>query len=182
MELLSIILRDHYRIFHSCRALRVNTMASRCSSGAFSQLAVIVVLLVPDAQALKIVNKQSCKLTVFAPPICQPCQCPNQQPRNCLCTRQCNFVPGVDVKVGERATLPVKKEYFPVAFLTVEVEGVAFVVKAADLTSITSFATLVVISEACGKGKQGSVALLYTNPKFAQCKHLCLVRGERYDS
>ncbi|KAG0622924.1 hypothetical protein M758_3G133900 [Ceratodon purpureus] len=164
-------------------------MASRSSSTAFLSLSVIILLFAVNAHALEIVNKQSCKVTVFAPPICQPCVCPSQVnckkepcPQNCFCTLQCRFVPGVEVKAGERKTLPVKKEDFPLAFLTVEVEELAYNVQAADLKSITQIATVVVTRKACGKGNQGIVALVYGNPKFAQSKRVCLVRGERYGS
>ena len=162
---------------------------------------MIVLLFAVNAHALEIVNKQSCKVTVFAPPICQPCVCPSQVnckkepcPQNCFCTLQCKFVPGVEFpqvtndppsassEAGERKTLPVKKEDFPLAFLTVEVEELAYNVQAADLKSITQIATVVVTRKACGKGNQGIVALVYGNPKFARSKRVCLVRGERYGS
>jgi hypothetical protein len=89
----------------------------------------------------------------------------------------------VVVKEGESATLPVKKEDYPLAFLTVEVKALAYDVKKADLKSITSTSIVVVTRKACGKGKQqGIVALVYPSSKYAQPKRLCLLRGERYGS
>lgn len=177
-------------------------MSRRISGSILSALLILAVTFAPTAHALDIVNNQSYKLTVFAPPICKPCTCPMifcirapciqmcdcpqvscqvgkpcVQP-DCVCSLECKFLPGVIVEVGATVTLSV--ETFPLAFLTVEVNGVAYIVKAADLKCITQSATVVVTKKSCGEGKTGIVALVYSNPK--KYKQICLVLGKRYGS
>ena len=76
------------------------------------------------------------------------------------------------------ATLPVHKGDFPLAFLTVEEEQIAYNGKAADLPSITPAATVVVNRMACGKRKQaGNVALVFKNPSSPNASALCAGSG-----
>jgi len=156
-------------------------------NSTLAALLVAVTLLWGACQALEVVNKGSSSIVVFVPPICQPCKCPQIQcirapcvQPQCFCPALCRFVPGVVVKSKTKVTLTVEKTAFPLAFLTVEVGEVAYVVNARDLKEIGFIATVEVTGQSCGKGKQGIQALVFPNPKFYGFQRICLMRGERY--
>jgi hypothetical protein len=182
-------------------------MAGRIScSNLVAALVVLAVVFASSAHALVVVNEQKCNVTVFVPPICQPCHCPMiacirapciqncDCPRlpcqpgkecahpECICSRLCRLLPGVVVEAGATAALPVEAETFPLAFLNVEFKGRQYVVKASDLKSIYQNSTVYVTRSSCGKKKQGIVALVQNNPEIALKKRICLRRGQRYGS
>jgi len=145
------------------------------------------VTLLSTINALEVVNERSEDIVVFAPPICEPCKCPQiqcirapcEQPP-CFCAAVCKYVPGVTVKSKSKVKISVGKEYFPLQFLTVEIKEVAYVVAKADLPKIGENSIIVITKQTCGKDKMGIRAEVYSDPKVRGSKHICLMRGERY--
>lgn len=148
---------------------------------SFLALGALLVTLLSTTNALEVVNELSTDIVVFVPPICQPCTCPPPiqcirapcpQP-DCFCTAVCKFVPGVTVKSKIKVTITVAKEYFPLQYVTVEINAVAYVVAKADLAKISINSIIVITKQTCGKDKMGIQALVNNHP-------ICLMKGERY--
>lgn len=154
---------------------------------SFLVLGALLVTLLSTTNALVVVNELSTDIVVFVPPICQPCTCPTiycirapcPQP-DCFCTAVCNYVPGVTVKSKIKVTISVAKELFPLQYVTVEINAVAYVVAKADLAKININAIIVITKQTCGKDKTGIRAEVYTDPKVRGSKFICLMKGERY--